>query len=188
MRSFDVQCTSYNPEVPGKPKSTEFVLQCFFDTGRRWEPYENPCSGMLVHIVGQLIRRYKKDNEEKPAVLITDFVTLPSPRNMRATASGTSASSPEISTPTKQRYRPKSSKLLTSLVTPEKSRLGTFVRFDNADSYTAVSPTVLQEVTEQSTPLSEDFHTLSDSPEIEPVIESQQRRPKRIKRGKRSSK
>jgi hypothetical protein len=103
MRSFDVQCTSYNPEAPRKYKSCEFMVRCFFDIRRRWESYELPRAGTLVHIIGQLIGRYKISGNEEPAVLITDFKILVSSGKVNTITGGNSAST-ETNTPTKQRY------------------------------------------------------------------------------------
>jgi hypothetical protein len=196
MRSFDVQCTSYNPEINGNRKLNEFTLRCFFDTGKRWEAYEPPHSGVLVHIVGQLIGKYKEGNDEKPAVLITDFKVLPLSRNKRTMASGgTSASSPEISTPNKWRYGPKSSKMVTSLVTPEGSVPVAATTPDKLDlgdadsSYTEVSPTGIRGVAKLSASLLENVESLSEPSEIQSnMMESEQRRPKRTKRGQRGNK
>src|SRR5436305_3951491 len=121
MRSFDLRCTSYNPEASGKYKSTEFMLHCFFDIGKRWEAYEPPRAGTLVHIIGKLIGRYKMGHDEKPAVLITDFKALLSSRNT-STASSRGAISPETTIPRKRRYGPQSSIVDTSPVTPTRSR------------------------------------------------------------------
>jgi hypothetical protein len=166
MRSFDIRCTSYNPEASGKNKLTEFVLRCFFDTGRCWDMYEPPRSGTLVHIVGQLIGSYKEGNDEKPAVLITDFKALPS--------SGSSANPPEITTPTKRRYGPKSSRILPSPVTPDRSEPTTV----------AISPIRLNlrdtDSLHKTVSVSrEDIEALTEP------AESQLQRPKRMKRGEK---
>jgi hypothetical protein len=58
------------------------------DIGRRWEAYEPLRAGTLVHIIGQLIRRYKMGDDEEPAVLIADFKALVSSGNMHASAGG----------------------------------------------------------------------------------------------------
>lgn len=120
MRSFDVRCTSYNPELLGKYKSSDFMLRCFFDIGRRWEAYKPPRAGTLVHIIGQLVGRYKMGDNEKPAALITDFKVLVSSRNMHASAGGGPSSLKRIA-PTKRRYGPKPSIGLTSPVTPGRN-------------------------------------------------------------------
>jgi hypothetical protein len=117
MRSFDVRCTSYNPEASGKYKSCEFMVRCFFDIGRRWGSYEPPRAGTLVHVIGQLIGRYKMGGNEEPAVLITDFKILVSSGKANTVASGDGASV----TPTKRRYGPKSSGVSRLPVTPETS-------------------------------------------------------------------
>lgn len=92
MRSFDVRCTSYNPEAPGKYESCEFMIRCFFDIGRRWESYEPPRAGTLVHIIGQLIGRYKMSGNEEPTVLITDFKILISSGKVSTVNDGDGAS------------------------------------------------------------------------------------------------
>jgi len=148
-----------------------------------------------VHIVRQLIGKYKENNDEKLAVLITDFKVLPLSRNMRTMASDSiSASSPEISTPNKRRYGPKSSKMVTSLLTPGRSlpvAATTPDKLDSGDadsSYTEVSPTGIRGVTELSAPLLENVKSLSEPSEIQSKLESEQRRPKRTKRGQRGRK
>ncbi|KFZ23651.1 hypothetical protein V502_01867 [Pseudogymnoascus sp. VKM F-4520 (FW-2644)] len=118
MRSFDVRCTSYNPEAAGKYKSCEFMTRCFFDTGRRWESYEPPRAGTLVHIIGQLVGRYKMGGNEEPAVLITDYKILVSSGKASTAASGDGASTDTI-TPKKRKYGPKSTGVTMSPVTPE---------------------------------------------------------------------
>jgi hypothetical protein len=118
MRSFNVRCTSYNPEADGKYKSCEFMVRCFFDVGRRWESYEPPRVGTLVHIIGQLIGRYKMGGNEEPAVLVTDFKILASSGKVGTAASGDSVSA-ETVTPTKRKYGPKSSGVTRSPVTLE---------------------------------------------------------------------
>ena len=118
MRSFNVRCTSYNPEAAGKYKSCEFMVRCFFDIGRRWESYGPPRAGTLVHIIGQLIGRYKMVGNEEPAVLITDFKILASSGKAGTDVSGDSVSA-EIPTPTKRKYGPKSSGVTGSPLTPE---------------------------------------------------------------------
>jgi hypothetical protein len=165
MRSFNVRCTSYDPELSGRYKSSDFMLCCFFDIGRRWEAYEPPRAGTLVHIIGQLIGRYKMGDDGKPAVLITDFKVLVSSRNMHASASG-GAGSPKRITPTKQRYRPKLSIGLTSLVTPGRNACasaattsGGLVFDDNLQE--ALSSHVSGQLTKPSVPLSEDVENVS---------------------------
>ena len=209
MRSFDVRCTSYNPGVSGKYKTSDFILRCFFDTGRRWEAYEPPRAGTLVHIIGQLIGRYKVGHDEKPAVLITDFRALVLSGNMHT--AGGDASSPETTSPLKRRYGPKSSRVLASPVTPRNGPAAVTsggLGSGDADSHhTALSSPVSGE--QPSVPLSEGVETpkagssnvsgtlgeldsnypvnnhIAEPLEIEDsVTDSQRQRPKRIKSGK----
>ena len=157
MRSFDVQCTSYNKELTGKQKLTEFLLRCFFDTGKRWEGYEPPCSGILDHIVGQLVGRYSDGDDQKPAVLITDFKAL-SLLEKEQGSFGSNTTDPEKTTPTKRKYGPKSSKLLSSpLTTPEKPR-GTLAVTSGRGSEDTIglSPPVSMKAPEQTVAYSEE--------------------------------
>jgi hypothetical protein len=59
----------------------------FFDIGRRWEGYEPPRAGALVHIIEQLIGTYRMGRDETPAVLIPDFKIFVSSGNVNVVAS-----------------------------------------------------------------------------------------------------
>ena len=187
IRSFDVRCTSYNPEALGKYKSTQFMLRCFFDTGKRWESYEPPRTRTLVHIIGQLIGRYRMDYDEKPAVLITDFKALLLSGNTNI-AFSKGATSPERTSSAKRRYGPKSSNFP---VTPERgkhfsttitsSRLGIG---DNESPNTASASPISRHVDKLLVEEAE-----IDEPEMEEsVIDSLQHKAKRAKTRKRGRK
>ena len=199
MRSFDLRCTSYNPEASGKYKSTEFMLRCFFDIGKRWEAYEPPHAGTLAHIIGQLIGCYKMGHDEKPAVLITDFKVLLSSRNT-STVSSMGASSPETTIPRKRRYGPQSSIVHTSPVTPTRSRSSIETNLfsesglgDMESPNRATASLVSRQDEEPLSSLLEEAETVSltadEQPELleieDPVLDSQQQRPKRMKTRKR---
>ncbi len=157
MQSFNVQYTFYNPEIIRRHKVTKFILHCLFDIGKQWEVYKPPCSGVLVHIVRQLIGKYKEGNNKKLAVLISDFKILSSPGNVYTMASGsTNTSSLETSVPTKRRYRPKSSKMITSPITLERSMLVTTTTLD----------------------------MLGKPSQVQSMIDIKQWRPKRIRQGR----
>src|SRR5580700_4805783 len=54
MRSFDLQCAVYNfDKLASTPqsKSKEFIIRCFFDTGKRWDSFQAPRACTLIHIV-----------------------------------------------------------------------------------------------------------------------------------------
>ena len=195
MRSFNVRCTSYNLEALGKYKLVEFIIRCFFDTRRRWEAYEPPRARTLVHIIGQLIGQYKIGQDEKPAVLITDFKALQLSRNT-STASSRGASSPETTIPMKRRYRPRSSIVHTSLVTPTRSRPSQAILSSGLGTSDAESPNgapalpISRQVDEPFVPLVEEVETESvEADEAPKVLEiedsSQQERPKRMKTRRR---
>ena len=205
MRSFDVRCNSYNPEASGKYKSCEFMLRCYFDIGKRWEGYEPPRAGTLVHIIGQLIGRYKMGRDEKPTVMVTDFKILAPSGNANAVASG-GGNSPETITPTKRRYGPKFSGVSRSPAMPDKSGAGISHQIGPSSpvSRGATDPSELLPEDGENAHLTDDEEsslvritgssTISESGERldstysryddDAEIENQQQRPKRTKKGK----
>jgi hypothetical protein len=111
-------------------------------------------------------------DDEKPAVLITDFKVLVSSGNMHASAGG-GAGSPERITPTKRRYGPKPSIGLTSLVTPERNGRASAATTSTGSVFgdttqEARSPHVSGELTKPSVPLSEDVENVSLTADEEP--------------------
>jgi hypothetical protein len=141
-----------------------------------------------VHIIGQLIGRYKANQDEKPAVLITDFKALHLPGNTNKAPWEINTTS-EATSPTKRKYRPKSSKLFTQPVTPERSGSSSVtVAFDGSgigdnESPNLVPPTISGQVDELSAEVEIDDPEVEDS-----VMDSPQHRAKRLKTGKRSRK
>lgn len=93
-----------------------------------------------MHIIGQLIERYKMGHDKKPAVLVTDFRALASSGNMHT--ADVDAGSPETISPLKLRYGPKSSRVLVSPVTPRNGPAAAAVGLGSGDAdshYTALS-------------------------------------------------